>query len=108
MDVDLERIVSEDETAHAGVERAARAAREWVEAERKRIGEERESKLRMWSARVDEAVARILAEAERDVAARRAHRERWLREHVQGGHAPLDAAATFVNILRERPRKKTF
>jgi hypothetical protein len=108
VDVELERVVSEDEAANAGRERAARAARERVEAERKRIEEDRRARHRVLAAKVDEAVARILAEAERDVAARRAHLERWLREHDRRADALLGAAAdAFVSIIRDRPRKKT-
>ena len=47
--------------------------------------------------RVDNAVARILADAEQDVAARRARLARWLEER----------AVMFAGISRDRPRKKT-
>jgi hypothetical protein len=108
VDVELERLVSEVEAANTGVARAARATRERVEAKQKRIEEERQAWHRTLAAQVDEAVAQILADAEHDVAVRRAHRERWLREHLQRGDALLDrAAATLVDLLRNRPRKKT-
>ena len=38
--------------------------------------------------RVNEAIARILADAERDVADRRARRERWMGNHASGTIAP--------------------
>ena len=66
---DLELLVPEDEAAPAGLER-----------------------LQAIADRVNEAIARILADAERDVADRRARRERSL-----GNHA----------FLRDRPRKRT-
>jgi hypothetical protein len=108
VDPDVRRILAEDETAHAMVERAAQAARERIERERKRIEEEREGRLRSLSAKVDEAVARILADAERDVAVRRARRERWLEERAKRADGLLESAAgTFIEIIRDRPRKKT-
>jgi hypothetical protein len=81
----LERNVSENQAADDGVERAAQ---ERVAAEQTRIVEERDSRWRMLSATVNEAVARIRADAEHDIALRRAQREPRLREHA-------------------RPRKKT-
>jgi len=89
VDVELRPIASE-ETANARVERSARAAAERIDAERKRVEEERDWRCRVLSARVDEAIARILADAEHDVTLRRVHRER-----------------SFVGIFRNRPRKKT-
>ena len=109
MNVNLERIVAEDEAARAGVEEAARTTRDRLEAERKRLQEERDARRRMLSARVDAAVARILADAEHDVAVRRARHERWQQEHAHHGDTLLDRTAeTFVDILRDRPRTKTF
>jgi hypothetical protein len=105
---DLDRVISEDEIARAGVERAAAAVRERVEAERARIAGERPARLRLLAEKVDEAVARILADADRDVAARRAHRERLMNEHVaRGEHILEGAAGAFAGIIRDGPRKKT-
>ena len=108
MNVNLKRIVAEDEAACAGVEEAARATRDRLEAERRRLQEERDARRRMLSARVDAAVARILADAERDVAVRRAHRQKWLKEHDRRADGRFDVAAgAFVGIIPDRPRKKT-
>jgi hypothetical protein len=66
---DLELLASVDEAAPAGLER-----------------------LQAIADRVNKAIARILADAERDVAERRARRERWMGDHA---------------FLRDRPRKRT-
>ena len=108
MTAELDRVIGEDEIARAGVERAAAAARERVEAERARLAEERAARLRLLAEKVDEAVARILADADRDVAARRAHRQRWMHEHIaRGEHLMEGAAGAFAGIIRDGPRKKT-
>ena len=110
MNIELNRISAEDDTALAGVERIGRSARDRVDQERQRLEADREARRRELSKKVDDAVARILADAEQDVAARRARRARWLEEHAS--HADADAlleagAASFVAIIRDRPRKKT-
>jgi hypothetical protein len=66
---DLELLVPEDEAAQVGLGR-----------------------LQAIADRVNEAIARILADAEWDVADRRARRERWMGDHA---------------LLRYRPRKRT-
>jgi hypothetical protein len=105
---DLERLVSEDEVARAEVERAAAAARARVESARVRLTEARAAHLRVVERTVDDAVARILADAERAVAERRAHRERWMKEYAARADRLADAGAVLVaGILCERPRKKT-
>lgn len=108
MNIELDLIVSEDEAARAGVEHAARVARERVDAERLRLEAERDARRQLLSRKVDDAIAKILADAERDVVARRAHRDRWLKDYESRGDALLETgAATFVRIIRDRPRKKT-
>ena len=108
MHIDLDRIVAEDEAARAGVDRTGRSARERIERERQRLEAEREAQRQELAKKVDDAVARILADAEQDVAARRARRARWLQEHAAWAEAVIEpAAATFVGIIRDRPRKKT-
>ena len=108
MHIELDRIVAEDEAARAGVERSERAARERVDQERQRLDTEREARRRELSKKIDDAVARILFDAERDVTARRARRARWLEEHASQAAALLEpGAAMFVGIIRDRPRKKT-
>lgn len=105
---DLERLVSEDEIARAGIERAAAAARQRVEAERSRLAEARAAHLGLIERTIEAAVARILADAERDVAERRAHRERWRKDYAARADRLVDAGAVLVaGILCERPRKKT-
>jgi hypothetical protein len=104
----LDRILREDEAARAAADRAADSARDRIEAERRRLAEEREAKLQSLAARVDEAVARILADAERDVAERREHRAAWIKEHIAQADSLVEAAAaSFARIVREGPRKKT-
>ena len=108
MNIELERIVSEDEAAHAGVERAGRAARARVDEERQRLEADREAQRQQLAKKIDDAVARILADAEVDVAVRRTRRERWLKDYVARAEALLETGAgTFVGIIRDRPRKKT-
>jgi hypothetical protein len=105
---DLNRIILEDETARAGVQRSAAAARERIEAEQKRLEADRDERLRLLLEKVDVAVARLLADAERDVAERRGHRRRWLKEQASRLDALAEPGAmTVVTILRDRPRKKT-
>jgi hypothetical protein len=85
---------------------AAAAAR--VDAARTRLADAEAARLLAIAARVDEAVARILADAERHVAERRARRERWLTDHAARAERLLDvAASTVASFLRDRPRKKT-
>jgi hypothetical protein len=108
VNIELERLVSEDEAAHAGVGRTERAARERVDVERQRLESEREAQRQLLSKKIDDAIARILSDAEQDVAARRARRERWLEEYAARAEAVLETGAdTFVGIIRDRPRKKT-
>jgi hypothetical protein len=108
MNTELERIVSEDDAAHAGVDRIRQTARQRVDQERQRLEAEREAKHHLLSKAIDDAIAKILADAERDVAARRAHRERWLKEYASRAEGLLETgAAMFVGIIRDRPRKKT-
>ena len=108
MNIELERIVSEDEAAHAGVERAGHAARARVDEERHRLEADRQAQRHQLAKRIDVAVARILADAEVDVAVRRTRRERWLKDYVARAEASLETGAgTFVGIIRDRPRKKT-
>ena len=108
MHIELDRIVAEDEAALAAVERAERSARQRVDQERYRLEADREARRKELSKKIDDAVAKILADAEQDVAARRARRARWLEDHASRAEALLEAgAATFVGIIRDRPRKKT-
>jgi hypothetical protein len=105
---DLDRIILEDEAARAAVERSGAAARDRVEAERMRLEADREARLRILTGRIDEAVARLLADAEHDVAERRARRERWLKEQAARFEALREAGAlTVATIVGDRPRKKT-
>jgi hypothetical protein len=108
VNVELDRIIAEDDAALAGVERTGRSARERVDRERHRLEADREARRRQLSMKVDDAVARILADAEQDVADRRARRARWLTEQASRADCLLEAGARmFVDIIRDRPRKKT-
>ena len=108
MNIELERIGSEDDVAHAGVERAGHTADARVDAERQRLEADREAQRQQLARKIDDAVARILADAERDVATRRAHRARWLQEYAVRADALLEAGTvTCAGIIRDRSRKKT-
>jgi hypothetical protein len=108
VNIELDRIVAEDEAAVAGVERTGHSARLRVDQERQQLEADREARRRELSKKVDDAVAKILADAEQDVAVRRARRAQWLEEHASRAERLLEAGAgTFVDIIRDRPRKKT-
>lgn len=108
MDVEFPRLMSGDEGAYLDVERRASGARERIKAERERLEAERETRCQFLAAKVDEAIARILADAAQDVAAHRARRERWLKERGRGSAAgDLLPPGTFDNLICGRPRKKT-
>lgn len=105
---DLERLVSEDGIARAAFDRAAAMARQRVEVERSRLAEAHAAHLLLIERTIEDAVARILADADRDVAERRAHRERWRKGHAARADRLADAGAVLVaDLLCERPRKKT-
>jgi hypothetical protein len=101
---DLERLAHEDDIARAAVA----AARERLDAEHRRVAESGLARLRLAERAVDDAVARILADADRHVAERRAQRRRWAEEYQARANRLGDAAADVVaTIILERPRKKT-
>ena len=102
MHSDLERVVSEDEAARAGVEAAAGRAREQLEAVRADLSRRREERFGELQQEVDRAFAQILAESDREVERRRAQRETHSREDAARSAALIERAADlWVHIIRE-------
>lgn len=102
MHPDLERLISEDETARAGVNGAASAAHARLEAVRAGVAREREARRRQLEQALDDSVTQILAEADREVARRRARREVHSREAAARSAALIARAADlWLQIVRE-------
>lgn len=107
MDPDLERVLSEDESARASVERAASAARARLERERATIAREREDRRRILERELDAAVATRLADADREAAGRAVQRADRIRACSARADTLLDKAIeTYVSILRDGPPAK--
>ncbi|MBI3403046.1 MAG: hypothetical protein HY048_16660 [Acidobacteria bacterium] len=107
MHPDLERLISEDETARAGVDAASSAARARLEAVRADVACQREARLRQLDQALERSVTQILDEADREAGRRRARREAHSREAAARGAALVDRAADlWVRIVREGPAPK--
>ena len=102
MDPDLERLLSEDEAARAGVESARTRARAQLEAVRAELGEARDARSRERQRDLDRAVAGILADGDREVALRRTQREARAQDDAARS-APLvtRGAELWLQIVRE-------
>ena len=74
MHPDLDRLLSEDETARAGVDRARSAAHANLDVARANLVREREERLRQLQQELDRMIAQMLAEADREVERRGAQR----------------------------------
>lgn len=106
MDPDLERIVSEDETAQAAVERARSAAQTQLDAERAELARRREARLQQLTGELDETVRKILVDADREVVIRGARRETDLRERTTRAEAVVESAVdAYLRIVRDGPGK---
>ncbi len=107
MHPDLERLLSEDETARAGVERAQSAAHANLDMARANLAREREERLRQLQQELDETIAQMLAEADREVERRCALRSAHTRANAARGAALVDRAADlWGQIVREGPPPK--
>ena len=102
MHPDLERILSEDDAARAGVDAARSHAAARLEQVRAGIGAERAARLQALGREVDDAVAQIAAEGDREVERRRVLREQRSTE-VAERTAPLSAKAADVWVGIVRP-----
>ena len=107
MHPDLERLLSEDEMARAGVDAAAAAAATRLDVVRADVARQHEERLRQLQRDLDATIAEIVARADRDVSARRAKREALTREHAAGAAGFVDRAVeAFVQIVRDGPSLK--
>lgn len=101
---DLERVVAEDETAWAAVERATLAAKTQIETARLELARGRDARLRRAEEQVDAGVAAIRAEADREVARRRTRRDTFVRDATASGEAlTSDGADIYARIVRDGP-----
>ncbi len=104
MHLDLERVVAEDETARAQVDTAASMARARVAAAQAELARARDDRLHRLQQQVDEAVATILEDTDREVTRRRSQRERDARERAARADAILESAVdVYVRIVRDGP-----
>jgi hypothetical protein len=102
MHSDLERLLSEDEAARAGVEAAASKKRVQLETVRADLARRRDERLRELRQELDRTVSQILAEAERELERRRAQRETRTRENAARTSTLVDRAADlWMHIVRE-------
>ena len=100
MHVDLERIASADEAARATVDRARSAADARLECARSELAQIRENQLRALHEQVDKAVAQTAADADREIARRRAQRERAIADSVSAAAARFEAAVdTYIDTI---------
>ena len=101
MHPDLERLLSEDEAARASVERAQRKAAADLERIGHELAERRENRLRVLREQVDQAVAAVLAEGDREVERRQAQRAQSARETAERARQLVAAACDlWVSIVR--------
>lgn len=101
MHSDLERLLSEDEAARAGVEAARSRARARLETVRAGLARQREARLRELHEELDRSVAQILAEGEREVERRRAQREAHAQEDDARAATLIERGAdVWVQIIR--------
>ena len=106
MHPDLERLVSEDEVARAGVEAARTRARTALEAVRADLARQRETRLHALQQDIDRSNAQILAEGDRDVARRRATRDAHVRQEAARTATLIDRGADlWVRIIRGHQRE---
>ena len=104
---DLERLLSEDETARAGVDRARSAAHANLDVARANLAREREERLRQLQQELDRMIAQMLAEADREVERRGAQRNVHSVANAARGAALVDRAADlWGQIVREGPPPK--
>jgi hypothetical protein len=102
MHPDLERLLSEDETARAGVEAAQSRARMQLEGVRADLATQRETRLRELQQDVDRTVQQILTGGDREVARRRAQRDAHARKEAERTATLVGRGADlWIRIVRE-------
>ena len=102
MHPDLERLLSEDEAARAGVEAARSRARVELEAVRAELARQRETRLHDLQQDVEQSVARILADGDDEVARRRAQRESRARDESARTATLVDRGVElWMRIIRD-------
>ena len=101
---DLEAIVQADEDARARVAAASSAARARLEAARQAQERGRREDEARRLRELDEEVARIEANAEKEAGLRQARRATWMEEHERNAEAKRPAAvAIFVRLVGGGP-----
>lgn len=104
MHSDLERLLSEDESARAGVESARSRARAQLEVVRADLARGRETRLRELQQELEESVAQILARGDTEVERRRAQREAHAREDAARTETLVERGADlWLQVIREGP-----
>lgn len=104
MHPDLERLLSEDETARAAVDAARSRADAQLEAVRADLARQREARFGELQQDLDRSVAQILAEGDREVEHRRALRETRAREDAARTATLVGRGADlWVHIIRAGP-----
>ena len=101
MNADVERILSEDETARAAVDGARSRARIALEAARADLAHARQARLEQLERDLERTIADILSAGDREVARRRTAREARSRDIAARAAEGTDAAAgMWVHIVR--------
>lgn len=107
MDPALERIVSEDEAARAAVEVASATTRARLQATQADLAHARAERLCHLTQQVDEAVAQIVADTDREIARRVSQRDAYARARAAQGNAIVESAVdTYLRIVRDGPQSQ--
>jgi hypothetical protein len=107
MNEHLERLLACDEEGRVRLDRERVRAREALESLERRLEEERRRRLHDLEVDLDDELAGIRAEAERDVAERRRRREEFRagRNRIASEALPR-AIEVFVRIVRDGPDRE--
>lgn len=101
MHPDLERLLSEDEAARAGVEDARTRARARLDAVREELASQRHARLGELQRDLDRTLAQIRDDADRELKRRQAQRDQRGRDDAERTDTFVDAAAdAWVDIVR--------
>ena len=99
----LERLLSEDESARAGVDAARSTACAQLDVVRADLAHQREARLQELRRDLDQTVAQILADAESETDRRRTLREAHAREVAARTAALVERGAElWMQVIRER------
>jgi hypothetical protein len=102
MHPDLERLLSEDETARAGIASAQSRAGIQLEAVRADLARKRETRLRELQQDLNRTVQQILTDGDREVARRRAQRDAHARKEAERTATLVGRGADlWIRIVRE-------